>query len=246
MLKGKTVVVTGASRGIGREIALECARCGADVAVIYAGSIDDAHKTVDDIKSLGTNAKSYQCDVRSFEVTKMVVDQIINDFGGVDVLVNNAGITRDSLMLLMSEEDFDIVVDTNLKGAFNMTRHLYPHFIKKRSGRIINITSVSGIMGNAGQANYSSAKAGLIGLTKTVAKELAGRNVTCNAIAPGFIKTDMTEKMNEKVLEAATVQIPMKRMGEPSDIAKMAVYLASENARYITGEVIRIDGGLSM
>lgn len=246
MLKGKTVVVTGASRGIGREIALESARCGANVAVIYAGSIDSAEQTVNDIMNIGTNAKCYQCDVRSFDTTKNVIDEIIKDFGGVDVLVNNAGITKDSLILSMSEEDYDLVVDTNLKGAFNMIRHLYPHFMKRRIGRIINITSVSGIMGNAGQANYSSAKAGLIGLTKTVAKELAGRNVTCNAIAPGFIKTDMTEKMNEKIIEKAIEQIPLKKMGEPTDIAKMAVFLASESGKYITGEVISIDGGLSM
>lgn len=246
MLKGKTVIVTGGSRGIGREIALECARCGANVAIIYSGNSDAAHQTANDAAELGGCAKSYLCDVRSFDRTKETADRIIEDFGTVDVLVNNAGITKDGLLLSMSEENYDIVMDTNLKGAFNMIRHLYSHFMKKRGGRIINITSVSGITGNAGQANYSSAKAGMVGLTKTVAKELAGRNVTCNAIAPGFIKTDMTEKLSEKLIEKAIEQIPLKKMGEPSDIAKMAVFLASESGKYITGEVIKIDGGLSM
>ncbi len=246
MLKGKKVIVTGASRGIGREIALECARNGADVAVIFAGNAQSAEQTVKEILTLGRYANFYKCDVGSFEKTKSVTDEIIKDFNGVDVLVNNAGITKDGLVLSMSESDFDAVIDTNLKGSFNMIRHLYPHFMRKRSGRIINITSVSGIMGNAGQANYSSAKAGLIGLTKTVAKELAGRNITCNAIAPGFIETDMTGALNEKVIQKAVEQIPLRRMGEPSDIAKMVVFLASENAKYITGEVIKIDGGLSM
>jgi len=246
MIKDKVAVVTGASRGIGRAIAMELAKEGANVAIIYAGNEQCANDAKAEIINLGSDAKAYKCDVSSFSETKEVIDEIIKDFGGVDILVNNAGITKDGLMLSMTEENFDAVVNTNLKGAFNMTKHLYSHFAKKRSGRIINITSVSGIMGNGGQTNYSSAKAGMIGLTKSVAKELAGRNVTCNAVAPGFIETDMTTAMNEKVKEIAVAQIPLKRMGSVEDIANMVAFLASDKAKYITGEVIKIDGGLSM
>lgn len=172
--------------------------------------------------------------------------QILADFGQINILVNNAGITRDGLLLSMKEADFDAVIDTNLKGAFHMIKHCYSHFMKRRSGRIINISSVSGLMGNAGQGNYSSAKAGLVGLTKSVAKELASRNVTCNAIAPGFIETDMTAKLSDKVKEGASAAIPLKHMGKPEDIANLAVFLAGDGASYITGEVIRVDGGLGM
>ncbi|MEG1778577.1 MAG: 3-oxoacyl-[acyl-carrier-protein] reductase [Oscillospiraceae bacterium] len=246
MLNGKNVIVTGASRGIGKAIALEFAGSGANVAILYSGNSQRAEETAAEISQLGVTAKSYKCDVSSFEQTKQTVDTIISEFGGVDVLVNNAGITQDALVLSMSEQSFDDVINTNLKGAFNMIKHLYTHFMKKRSGCIINISSVSGLMGNAGQANYASAKAGLIGLTKTVAKELASRNITCNAIAPGFIKTEMTEKLGEKTTEKVIQQIPMKYMGEGIDIARMAVFLADEGGRYITGEVIKIDGGMCM
>lgn len=246
MLTGKTAVVTGGSRGIGKAIALKLAQEGANVAVLYAGNEAAAQETCSLIEQSGVKAAAYRCDVADDGQTKETVDAILAEFGGIDILVNNAGITRDGLLLSMKEEDFDTVVDTNLKGAFHMIKHTYRHFMKKRSGRIINITSVSGVTGNAGQANYSSAKAGLIGLTKSTAKELAGRNVTCNAIAPGFIDTDMTAALPEKVKEAAVEAIPLKRMGSPADIANLAAFLAGEAAGYITGEVIKIDGGLCM
>ena len=244
MLKGKTAVITGGSRGIGKAIALKMAEQGADIAIIYTGNTEAAAETCNLIRELGVKAKEYRCDVSVFNDTKAVVDLIMQEFGGIDILVNNAGIVKDGLILSMKEEDFDAVLDTNLKGSFNMIKHIYPILMKKRSGRIINITSVSGLMGNVGQANYASAKAGLVGLTKTVARELAGRNVTCNAIAPGFIETDMTAKLSDKVKEAALGQIPMKRMGSPEDIANLAAFLAEDNAGYITGEIIKIDGGL--
>ncbi|GAB1475388.1 3-oxoacyl-[acyl-carrier-protein] reductase [Bacillota bacterium] len=244
MLSNKNAVITGGSRGIGRAIALEFAEKGASVALIYSGNEEACQKTADEILALGREAKIYKCDVSSFNEAKETIKQIISDFPHIDILVNNAGITKDGLMLSMDEESYDKVLDTNLKGSFNMIRHLYSHMMKQRKGRIINISSVSGMMGNPGQANYSSAKAGLIGLTKTVAKELAGRNVTCNAIAPGFISTDMTENLPEKVKDAAVEMIPLKRMGLPADVAKLAAFLASDDSAYITGEVIKIDGGL--
>lgn len=246
MLKGKTAVITGGSRGIGRAIALKMAECGADVAIVYAGNEAAAMEACDLIGSLGVKAKAYRCDVSDYTKTEQTVKSILNEFGGIDILVNNAGIVKDGLMLSLKEEDFDAVLDTNLKGAFHMIKHTYRQFMKKRSGRIINITSVSGITGNAGQTNYSSAKAGLIGLTKSVAKELAGRNITCNAIAPGFIITDMTAALSEPVKESIVNAIPLKRMGTPRDIANLAAFLAGDEAGYITGEVIKVDGGLCM
>lgn len=246
MLKEKNAIVTGGSRGIGKAIAIALAKNGASVAIIYSGNHEAADETIKEIIALGVNGIAYRCDVSSFEDTKIITNQIIEDFGAVDILVNNAGITRDGLMLTMSEESFDQVINTNLKGSFHMIRHLYPMFIKQRKGRIINISSVAGIMGNAGQTNYSSAKAGIIGLTKSVAKELAGRGVTCNAIAPGFIETDMTAGLTDRVKEAAVQQIPLKRIGKAEEVANLAIFLASDQSSYITGEVIRIDGGLSM
>ena len=246
MLRDKVAVVTGGSRGIGRAIALEFASQHANVAILYAGNAEAAQQTADEISALGVETKAYRCDVRSFDETRTVVDTILKDFSHVDILVNNAGITRDSLVLSMREENFDEVIDTNLKGAFNMIRHLYSHMMKRRSGSILNISSVAGLMGNAGQANYASAKAGMIGLTKSVARELAARNITCNAIAPGYIETDMTAALSEKILDTARETIPLKRLGKPEEIAKMAAFLASDSARYITGETIRIDGGLCM
>ena len=240
----KTALVTGASRGIGRAIALAFAKEGANVAVIYAGNSAAAGETVGELKALGVKARAWQCDVGDFAAAGAVCKEVIEEFGGVDILVNNAGIIRDGLILSMKEADFDAVVNTSLKGAFNMTKHLYSHMMKKRRGRIINMASVSGLMGNAGQANYAAAKAGVIALTKTTARELAGRGVTCNAIAPGFIRTDMTDKLTDKVKENTIAAIPMKRMGEPEDIAAAAVFLASDAAGYITGEVLRVDGGL--
>lgn len=243
-LNGKTALVTGASRGIGRAIALRLAEDGANVAVIYAGSADKAEAVVNEITALGVNAKAYQCNVADSAAVNETVKAVTNDLGKIDILVNNAGITRDGLMLRMKDEDFDAVLDTNLKGAFNMIRACYSDFIRKKSGRIINISSVSGIMGNAGQANYSASKAGVIGLTKSVARELASRGITCNAVAPGFIQTDMTENLgdNNPLLNS----IPLGRMGKPEDIAAAVAFLASDSAAYITGEVLKVDGGLAI
>lgn len=243
-LNGKTALVTGASRGIGRAIALRLAEDGANVAVIYAGSVDKAEAVVNEITALGVNAKAYRCNVADSAAVNETVKAVTNDLGKIDILVNNAGITRDGLMLRMKDEDFDAVLDTNLKGAFNMIRACYSGFIRKKSGRIINISSVSGIMGNAGQANYSASKAGVIGLTKSVARELASRGITCNAVAPGFIQTDMTENLgdNNPLLNS----IPLGRMGKPEDIAAAVAFLASDSAAYITGEVLKVDGGLAI
>ena len=243
-LNGKTALVTGASRGIGRAIALRLAEDGANVAVIYAGSADKAEAVVNEITALGVNAKAYRCNVADSAAVNETVKAVTNDLGKIDILVNNAGITRDGLMLRMKDEDFDAVLDTNLKGAFNMIRACYSGFIRKKSGRIINISSVSGIMGNAGQANYSASKAGVIGLTKSVARELASRGIPCNAVAPGFIQTDMTENLgdNNPLLNS----IPLGRMGKPEDIAAAVAFLASDSAAYITGEVLKVDGGLAI
>ena len=243
-LNGKTALVTGASRGIGRAIALRLAEDGANVAVIYAGSADKAEAVVNEITALGVNAKAYRCNVADSAAVNETVKAVTNDLGKIDILVNNAGITRDGLMLRMKDEDFDAVLDTNLKGAFNMIRACYSGFIRKKSGRIINIASVSGIMGNAGQANYSASKAGVIGLTKSVARELASRGITCNSVAPGFIQTDMTENLgdNNPLLNS----IPLGRMGKPEDIAAAVAFLASDSAAYITGEVLKVDGGLAI
>ena len=245
-LNGKTALVTGASRGIGRAIALRLAEDGANVAVIYAGSADKAEAVVNEITALGVNAKAYRCNVADSAAVNETVKAVTNDLGKIDILVNNAGITRDGLMLRMKDEDFDAVLDTNLKGAFNMIRACYSGFIRKKSGRIINISSVSGIMGNAGQANYSASKAGVIGLTKAVARELAPRGVRVNAVAPGFVETDMTAKLSEKVRAATEEQIPLKRMARPEEVAGVVRFLASDAAAYITGEVVRVDGGMAM
>ncbi|HIR46399.1 MAG TPA: 3-oxoacyl-[acyl-carrier-protein] reductase [Candidatus Caccousia avicola] len=245
-LENMTAVVTGGSRGIGRAIALAMAQEGANVAILYAGNREAAEQTEQEIAQLGGKVRAYQCDVSSFEETETVTKQILEEFGQVDILVNNAGIVRDGFLLSMKEEAFNAVIDTNLKGAFHMIRHLYSHMMRKRSGRIINISSIVGLTGNAAQANYAAAKAGVIGLTKSTAKELAGRGVTCNAIAPGYIQSDMTDAMPEKAKEAIASQIPMKRTGLPQDVANLAVFLAGPGASYITGEVIRVDGGLAM
>lgn len=246
MLNGKIALITGGSRGIGSEIARVFARNHAHVAIIYAGSKDAAGQVVEEISKFGIKAKAYQCDVSDFNQTKEVVDMVLRDFGGLDILVNNAGIVRDGLILSMKEEDFDQVIHTNLKGAFNMIKHSYKHFMKQRNGRIINISSVVGLSGNAGQSNYAASKAGIIGLTKSTAKELAGRNVLCNAIAPGYIETDMTEALSAKVKENFVSVIPLKRSGSGTDVANTALFLASDLSIYITGEVIRVDGGLAM
>lgn len=244
MLKGKTAIVTGGSRGIGAAICKRFAEQGANIALLYAGNTQKAEETKAALQEMGVKAEAYQCNVADAEQVAAVCKQIIKDFGGADILVNNAGITKDKLVPMMKVPDFDSVVDTNLKGAFYMIKQLYPVFMKRKSGKIINISSVSGLMGNPGQTNYSASKAGLIGLTKSVAKELASRNVNCNAIAPGFVATDMTENLSEN--NALVDHIPMKRFAQPEDIANLALFLASDQSDYITGEVIRIDGGLAM
>ena len=244
MLTGKVAVVTGGSRGIGAAIAKKLASLGADVAVVYAGNQDLADQVCETCRTeYGVRAQSYRCDVSDFQAAKETVNQIKADFGTVNILVNNAGITRDGLIAVMKEQDFDAVLNTNLKGAFNMIRHCCGIFIRNRGGKIINVSSVSGMMGNAGQANYSASKAGIIGLTKSTAKELASRGVTCNAVAPGFIATDMTKNLPQDEAQI-TSAIPLGRLGDPEEVAEAVAFLAS--ADYITGEVIRVDGGIAM
>lgn len=244
MLQSKVALVTGASRGIGREIALTLARQGATVVVNYQGSKEKADEVVKMIKANGGNAESVCCNVADFTLCGEMIQNIIEKYGRLDILVNNAGITRDGLLMKMSEEDFSTVIDVNLKGAFHTIRHASRYFLKQRSGSIINISSVSGVSGNAGQANYSAAKAGIIGLTKSVAKELGSRGIRVNAIAPGFIETDMTDAMPESAKEAIKSQITLGRIGTPADIAGVAAFLASDAASYITGQVISVDGGM--
>ena len=242
MLKGKTAVVTGGSRGIGKAICLKFAENGADIAFLYAGNTVKAEETQKELEALGVKAKAYQCNVADADAVAAVVKEIVKEFGGIQILVNNAGITKDKLVPMMKAADFDAVIDTNLKGVFYMIKGVYPLFLKQKGGKIINISSVSGLTGNPGQANYSASKAGVVGLTKSVAKELASRGICCNAIAPGFIATEMTEALENDALKEA---IPMKRFGEAEEVAKLALFLASEQSDYITGEVIRIDGGLA-
>lgn len=246
MLEQKVALVTGGGRGIGRAIALTLAEYGADVAVNYCGSREKAEEVVQFIRQKGRKAEAYACNVADFQACKEMTDQVIKDFGGLDILVNNAGITRDNLLMRMSEEEFDAVIDTNLKGTFHTMRHAARYMLKKRSGRIINISSVSGVLGNAGQANYAASKAGVLGLTKTGARELASRGITVNAIAPGFIETDMTSVLKEEIQEAACQQIPLGHFGKPEDVAEMVAFLASDKAGYITGQTFCVDGGMSM
>ena len=246
MLEGKVAVVTGASGGIGRAIALAFGKAGASVAVHYNGNEAKAAAVKAEIEEAGGKAEIVRCNVADFGACSDFIKSVVKTFGKIDILVNNAGITRDGLVMGMSEEDFDAVIDTNLKGSFNCIRFASRQMMRKKYGRIINITSVSGVAGNAGQANYSASKAGLIGLTKSVAKELASRNITANAIAPGFVKTEMTDVLSDEVKEAAMKQIPLGRFAEPEDIANAAVFLASDMASYITGQVLLVDGGMVM
>lgn len=242
MLKGKVAVVTGGSRGIGAAIVKQLAAMGADVAVIYAGNTEAAEMIcIECREKFSVQVMAYKCDVSDFNQTKETVSQIKKELGNVHILINNAGVTRDGIIMMMKEEHYDEVVDTNLKGAFNMIRHCSNMFLKNREGCIINISSVSGLMGNVGQSNYAASKAGLIGLTKSVAKELAPRGVRCNAIAPGFISTDMTQAQVDNPLVNA---IPLGRMGLPEEIAHTVAYLVT--ADYVTGETIRVDGGIAM
>ena len=246
MLEGKVALVTGASRGIGREIALTLAEYGADVIVNYNGSEEKAAQVKAEIEKLGRRAKMVQCSVADYEASGKMISDMLAVFGHIDILVNNAGITKDNLMIKMSEDDFDAVIDTNLKGTFNTIKHMYRAFLKQRAGRIINLSSVSGVLGNAGQANYAASKAGVIGLTKSMAKELASRNITVNAVAPGYIDTDMTQAMSDGAKEAIIAQIPLKRAGQTKDIAEMVAFLASDKASYITGQIISVDGGMTI
>lgn len=246
MLTGKIALVTGAARGIGKEIALTLASNGATVIVNYNGSKERAEAVVSEIKANGGEAEAMQCNVADFEASETMIKEVLNKYGKVDILVNNAGITKDNLIMRMSEADYDAVLDTNLKGAFNMIRHLSRAFLKQRSGKIINISSVSGVMGNAGQSNYSASKAGLIGLTKSVARELASRNVCVNAVAPGFVATEMTEVLSEDYMNKMKEMIPLGKLGNTKDIANMVLFLAGNQSDYITGQVIHVDGGMVM
>lgn len=245
-LEGKTALVTGGGRGIGRAVCLELARLGADVAVNYAGNAQAAEETAADCRALGVQAFSSKADVAEEAACNAMVKEVLAHFGKLDILVCNAGITRDGLMPMMKDADWDSVLDTNLKGAFHCMRAVYRPMMKQRSGRIINLSSVVGVRGNAGQANYAASKAGLIGLTKSTAKELAGRNVTVNAVAPGFIDTDMTAALPEKAREALLGTIPMGRLGRPEDVARAVAFFAQEGSGYITGQVLCVDGAMAV
>lgn len=245
-LKGRTAVVTGASRGIGRAIAVELSKCGADVVVNYSGNEAAADETVKLCMEYGTKAIAVKADVSKSEECSMMIDKTIEEFGKIDILVNNAGITRDKLLMAMSESDFTDVIDTNLKGTFNCMKLVSKIMMKQRYGRIINLSSVVGVRGNAGQANYSASKAGVIGLTKSASKELASRNITVNAVAPGMIETDMTKVLSDKVKETMLNDIPAKRIGLPSDVANAVVFFASKESSYVTGQIICVDGGMAV
>lgn len=246
MLTGKKALITGGSRGIGRAITLSMASAGADVAIIYAGQHAAAQETCEAAMKLGVKASAYCCDVSKPEETQQIVKEIIHALGGLDILVNNAGIVRDRLLPMMKETDFTSVIETNLYGTYHMIRSVAMHFARQQSGRIINISSIIGLVGNPGQANYAAAKAAIIGLTRSIAKEFGSRGITCNAIAPGYIESDMTASLPKEKVEVYLENIPLKRLGTPQDVASLATFLASEDAAYITGAVITVDGGLSL
>ncbi len=246
MLTGKTAIVTGASRGIGRQIAKTLAEQGASVIVNYCGSEQAANETVEQITVSGGTAKAYRADVSDYTQAEDMMNDVVKEYGRIDILINNAGITRDNLILKMNDDDFMKVINTNLTGTFNCVKHASKIMLKQKYGRIVNMASIVGIYGNAGQANYAASKAGVIGLTKSVAKELGSRNITVNAIAPGYIGTDMTESLPDAAKEKITSAIAMKRMGTVEDVANLAAFLASDHASYITGQVIGVDGGMSI
>ena len=242
----KTAIVTGASRGIGLAIAKKLAKSGYNIAIVDACPLENSKTAEEEVKALGVDAKAYQCNVADFAAVEQTVKQINDDFGGIYILVNNAGITRDSLLLKMTEENFDAVIAVNLKGTFNFIKHVTPFMMKKKEGRVVSISSIVGIEGQAGQVNYSASKAGIIGITKSCAREYASRNITFNAIAPGFVKTPMTDALTDKQKEAIFELIPLKRYGEPEDIANVVNFLCSDDASYITGQVLSVDGGMHM
>ncbi len=244
LLQGKTAIITGATRGIGKGIAQVFAKQGANVAFTYSSSVDAAKELEKELNNLGVQAKAYQSNAANFEESESLVKDVLETFGSIDVLVNNAGITKDNLLMRMSEEDFDTVIEVNLKSVFNMTKAVQRTMLKQRNGSIINMSSVVGVKGNAGQANYAASKAGIIGFSKSVALELGSRNIRSNVIAPGFIETEMTGKLDEKVVDEWRKAIPLKRGGAPEDIANACLFLASDLSSYVTGQVLHVDGGM--
>lgn len=244
LLQGKTAIITGGSRGIGKGIAQVFAQHGANVAFTYSSSAESALALEKELAEQGVKAKAYQSDAANYEQAHKLVEDVVNDFGSVDVLINNAGITKDNLLMRISEEDFDKVIEVNLKSVFNMTKAVQRTMLKQRSGSIINMSSVVGVKGNAGQTNYAASKAGILGFTKSVALELGSRNIRCNAIAPGFIETEMTGKLDEAVVQGWRDAIPLKRGGTPEDIANACVFLASDLSAYVTGQTLNVDGGM--
>ena len=244
LLEGKVAIITGASRGIGSGIAKVFAEQGADVAFTYSSSVESAMALENELNALGIKAKGYQSNAANFDEAQKLVDDVMVDFGNIDILINNAGITKDNLLMRMSEEDFDAVININLKSVFNMTKAVQKIMLKNRKGSIVNMSSVVGVKGNAGQANYAASKAGMNGFTKSIALELGSRNIRCNAIAPGFIETEMTAKLNEDVVKGWREAIPLKRGGTPEDVANVCVFLASDMSAYVTGQIMNVDGGM--